>query len=121
KYQQRQRVVSIMIAQCRAIADEDGLVFWNYILRSLEILTHHWMSDEETGYDEDNNEEPFKYVFDLDCRHPAFSSLFQHVDNTPALYPDFFCPTGAKRLKRVYTQLSVMRVPVNEIPSSFLR
>ncbi|KAJ3898159.1 hypothetical protein F5879DRAFT_771350, partial [Lentinula edodes] len=109
KFHRRKRIASVMIAQCRAIADEDGLVFWTYILQSLDILTHHGMSDEETGYDEDNDEEPFKYVFDVDYRHPAFSPLFQHVDNTPALYPDFFCPTGTKRLKRVSTQLPVAR------------
>ncbi|KAJ4470293.1 hypothetical protein C8R41DRAFT_709422, partial [Lentinula lateritia] len=119
KFQRRKRVTCVMIAQCQAVSDEEGLSFWTYIEQSLGILTYHGMSDEETN--EDDNEEPFKYVFDLDFRHPAFDSLFQHVDKTPALYPDFFHPTGVKRMKRVSTHIPVTRAPASEVPASFFR
>ncbi|KAJ3875657.1 hypothetical protein F5051DRAFT_430389 [Lentinula edodes] len=101
------------------VSDEEGIGFWTYIEQSLVILTYHGMSDEEP--DEDDNKEPFKCVFGLNFRHPAFNSLFQHVDKTPALYPDFFPPTGAKRIKRIFTQISVTRAPAPQVPASFFR
>ncbi|GAW07714.1 hypothetical protein LENED_009724 [Lentinula edodes] len=119
KFRRRKRITSVMITQCQAVSDEEGIGFWTYIEQSLDILTYHGMSDEEP--DKDDNKEPFKCVFGLDFRHPAFNSLFQHVDETPALYPDFFPPTGAKRIKRIFTHISVTRAPAPQVPASFFR
>ncbi|KAJ3806579.1 hypothetical protein F5879DRAFT_798988, partial [Lentinula edodes] len=120
KIKRRQRIARVMLTRSRNIEDHSGVVFWTHVQQSLKILTYQGMSDEESGYDEDEGV-PIKYVLDFPHRHHDFKLLFQYIDNIPSLHPGFFRNTGTKRLKRVPVNISTARLPRLALPSSFMR
>ncbi|KAJ3886796.1 hypothetical protein GG344DRAFT_26314, partial [Lentinula edodes] len=100
KLQRRLRTSSIMLAHYKSLGDEDGVLFWSYILCSLDSLASTGMSDEETVGDKEGNSS-YRVVMDLGSRHPAFRILFRYVDDVPSLHPDLFTQCGKKPLRRV--------------------
>ncbi|KAJ3889192.1 hypothetical protein GG344DRAFT_17725, partial [Lentinula edodes] len=100
KLQRRIRTASMMLIHYKSLAYEDDVLFWSYILWSLDSLASTGMSDEETVSENEGNSS-FRAVVDPGSRHPAFRTLFRYVDDVPSLYPNLFTRCGKKPLKRV--------------------
>ncbi|KAJ3901945.1 hypothetical protein F5879DRAFT_762074, partial [Lentinula edodes] len=92
--QRRFQTACTMLDYCKSSGDEDGGLFWSYILQSLNILGTAGMSDEETVSDKASIS--FRIVKDSNSHHPAFRILFQYVDDIPLLYQDLFEQRGRK-------------------------
>lgn len=107
-----------MIQHSRRIGDEAALAFWTATLRSLQFLRTDGMSDEET---EDQGEEKVRLVKDLHFRDPAFTDLWQYVDNVPITMKSLFTQRGPKRLCRVFTDELTNRSPPKNLPRTFYR
>ncbi|KAJ3927933.1 MAG: hypothetical protein NXY57DRAFT_865825, partial [Lentinula lateritia] len=94
------RIASMMLAHYKSSGDEDDILFWSYILWSLNSLASSGMSDEETVHEKEGSNS-FRVVMDPGSRHPAFRILFRFLDDVPSLYPDLFTRCGKKPLKRI--------------------
>ncbi|KAJ4464896.1 hypothetical protein C8J55DRAFT_566603 [Lentinula edodes] len=92
--QRRFQTACTMLDYCTSSGDEDGVLFWSYILQSLNIPGTTGVSDEETVSDKASIS--FRIIKDSNSHHPAFRILFQYVDDLPLLYQDLFEQRGRK-------------------------
>ncbi|KAK7434139.1 hypothetical protein VKT23_020365 [Stygiomarasmius scandens] len=113
KHHTRMSAATVMIADCLQQGIEDGVETWQYILKCLEKLSHHGMSDEEDAEEEaviDGRQEtvPVRRVLILPWRHESFQGLFDMLDDTRQVESAIFSQQGRPRIKRIR---------VDEVPS----
>lgn len=118
KFKRRSQICTIMIQHSRCMGDESALEFWMSTLQSLQYLQTDGMSDEET---EDRGGEKVRLVKDLHFRHPAFTDLWQYVDDLPRSMHSLFAQSGVKRLCRVFSHELTNRLPPKNLPCTFYR
>lgn len=107
-----------MTQHSRCTGDDRAITFWTGTLRSLQYLQADGMSDEET---EEQEGEKVRVVKDLWFRNPAFNDLWQYVDELPAQMKSLFEQSGAKRLRRVFSEEVSDRSPPKNLPRTFYR
>ncbi|KAK7459474.1 hypothetical protein VKT23_009457 [Stygiomarasmius scandens] len=118
KFITRQQISSTMRAHFEKAGDDKELGFWTATLTVINNLQADGMSDEETGYE---GEEQIKVVKKLPFRHPDLASLLQHVDSTPKMMKKLFDQGGRKRVRRVFSNETSQRSPPPNLPSTFYR
>lgn len=76
------------------------------------------MSDEETEY---QGGERVRVVKSLKFRNHAFDDLWRYVDEVPTIMKDLFEQSGAKHLRRVFSDEVTDRSPPRNLPRTFFR
>lgn len=98
--------------------------YWAYGLKSLDILQHHGMSEEEDA-EEDittaggvDTKRIVRIVKVLGFRHELFRKLFVTIDGTPGLEDLIFRQSGRPRIPRKRVDTIDYRSPPKGLPES---